>query len=325
MNACSETERRILLVEDDATCRRLVGLMLRPEAYEIHEAATGHEAVEIAGRIEPELILMDLNLPGWDGYETLRRLKEDPRTSRIPVMVLTAEDRTWRKAMALDMGAVDVLCRPIDPVELRARVRAALRSKHAQDLLERRAHIDALTGLGNRHALEERLAADWGRCRHRGASLAVLMADLDRFKLVNDRLGHVAGDAILRGAADALRNAVRGGDFVARFGGEEFVVIATECDFPGAVAIAERFRRTLAAMREPHNPEGLHLSASVGISAVEDIAASAPEDLIGQADAALYRAKQAGRDAVWVLDGGRFRPADGSRLEDDMVFGLAGR
>ena len=309
MNSGPEPVKRVLVVEDSDASRRLLGHTLLLEAEQILEASDGPQGLKLARECLPELILLDLNLPGWDGYETLRRLKDDPETRRIPVIFLTAEANPTAKAKGLDMGAVDYVSKPFDPVELRARVRAAVRIKRAQDLLEQKAHRDGLTGLGNRHALEERLASDWVQSQRRGSPLAILMADLDRFKAVNDRLGHAAGDAILQGTALALQTAVRGCDFVARYGGEEFVVVAPDCDVTGAIAIAERFRRALNLMGEPYNPGALSLTSSVGVAGSEDPTIVRPEDLLLEADAALYRAKANGRDAVYVCEGGRYLPA----------------
>lgn len=309
MTSGVEPTRRVLLIEDSFASRRLVSHMLAPESVVMLEAEDGRLGFELATKELPDLILLDLRLPGWDGFETLRNLKEEVRTRKIPVIFLTAEEGTAAKAKAFDMGAVDFVSKPFDPIELRARVRAALRAKQAQDLLEQKANLDGLTGLGNRHALIERLSLEWSQSLRHGSPLTVIMADLDRFKVVNDCLGHAAGDSILQGAAESLRKAIRGGDFVARYGGEEFVIVANNCELSGAIAIAQRFRRSLASLSEPYNPHGHDLTASVGLSASFDPSLSGPEDLIRQADAALYRAKEAGRDAVWVCDRGMFRPA----------------
>lgn len=322
MTSGSEQTRRVLLIEDSLISRRLVSHMLRQESLEILEAEEGRQGFELASQELPDLILLDLRLPGWDGFETMRHLKEEVRTRKIPVIFLTAEEGTAAKEKAFDMGAVDFVSKPFDPIEMRARVRAALRSKHAHDMLEQQAHLDGLTGLGNRHALVERLALEWSQSRRRGSPLAVIMADLDRFKSVNDRLGHAAGDSILQGAADALRNALRGGDFVARYGGEEFVIVASDCEITGAVGIANRFRNSLAGLKEPFNPSLYRVTASVGLAAIHDTTLSEPEELIQQADAALYRAKDAGRDAIWIYERGQFRSVDESHVPASTSVGF---
>src|SRR5262249_54634631 len=146
------------------------------------------------------------------------------------------------------LGAVDYVTKPFDPVELKARIRVALRIKRLQDLLEERAYLDGLTGLPNRFALDDRLATEWARLHRHGGTLAVWIADLDHFKAINDTHGHPAGDEILRGAARILSSTIRTTDLAARLGGEEFVVIAPHCDLDGAFKTAERFRERLAAL-----------------------------------------------------------------------------
>ena len=345
----SETPRRVLVIDDSDACRHLVRVQLRTEALEIAEAPDGPAGLEVARRERPDLILLDVALPGCDGFELIRHFKDDPLTRSIPVIFLSAAS-TRDMARGLDLGAVDFVPKPFDPIELRARVRAALRTKALQDMLEQRAHLDGLTGLGNRHALEERLDIEWSTCGRRGHPLAVLIADLDHFKRINDLHGHSAGDEILRRAAWTLRGSVRAGDFVARYGGEEFVVVAPDCDLIGAVTMAERFRAAFAEATVEFSGRPIPATASAGVAAAHVAAAPAPAPpradeparppaprhdgafaLLGQADRALYRAKAAGRNAVWAWDGALRRPvaaadiapAVGSVLPDPVVGGAA--
>ncbi len=303
-----ELRRRILVVDGSASSRRTVRIHLEADSVVVFEAPDGFQAIAVAQVEQPDLILLNTSLPVSDGFETIKRFKEDSQTRAIPVIFLSKVSATSVKAKGLDLGAVDFITQPFDPVELRARVRAAIRTKSLQDLLAQRAYLDGLTGLGNRLALEERLLADWSLCRRRGTSLAVLIADLDRFKAVNDRHGHPAGDTILQGTARALRESVRVGDFVARYGGEEFVVVAPDCDIEGAVTIAERFRLAVAALRDPFLPEKITITTSVGACSCALLDGS-PELLLHRADSALYHAKAAGRDAVWAYDRGGIHPA----------------
>lgn len=304
----SEPSRRVLVIDDSAACRRLVEALLRVEAVEVSQAEDGVEGIDRACRLRPDLILLDIHLPGKDGFETIRKLKEDARTRAIPVIFISALSDPATKARGLDLGAVDFIAKPFDPIELRARVRAALRTKYLQDLLEERAHLDGLTGLGNRHSLDERLKSDWSVCRRRGTPLAILIADLDRFKDINDRHGHAVGDSILRSTGRLLRESVRDGDFVGRYGGEEFVVVAPDCGLGGAVAMAERFRLAVAGLGGAYRPAKIEITTSVGASAVE-LFDDEPDPLICRADSALYHAKAAGRDAVWACVRGEMRPA----------------
>jgi diguanylate cyclase (GGDEF)-like protein len=244
------------------------------------------------------LILLDLGLPGHDGFEILGRLKEDGDTAAIPVIVVSGTAEPSDRVRSLDLGAVDFVAKPYDTDELRARIRVALRTRRLQELLERRALIDGLTGLANRVALEDRLVTEWAMYQRHGAPLAVLIADLDQFKQVNDRYGHPVGDDVLRRTAIVLRASVRVGDLAARYGGEEFVVVAPHCDTEGAIRSAERFRQRLAEPAVILGPADLGVTVSIGVASVPEDNATSPGDLLSLADEALYLAKSRGRNLV---------------------------
>lgn len=295
--------RRVLVIDDSRTCRRVIRGYLASEGFAIQESATGVGGYETAREVQPDIILLDLMLPDEGGFDVLRRLKNDPVTRSTPVVFFSGTASSRDKARGLDLGAIDFISKPVDPIELRARVRAAMRSKYLLELLEERAHLDGLTGLGNRFALEERLETSWQMCRRRSEPLTVLLTDLDRFKWINDVHGHGTGDEVLRRTARILRSVVRSCDFVARYGGEEFVVVAPGCDLAGGIAMAERFRADLSG------PGGASqdlipgkVTASVGLATGNMIGGTTPGILMHQADRALYAAKAGGRDAVWYWD-----------------------
>jgi diguanylate cyclase (GGDEF)-like protein len=169
-------------------------------------------------------------------------------------------------------------------------------------MLERRAHLDGLTGLANRALLEEKLSREWEICRRRGASLTTIISDLDRFKRVNDTYGHATGDEVLRQAARVLAHSARGTDLVARYGGEELVIVAPDCELPAAINLAKRFRAGLHALRIPVNNGALTVTASIGISSTNDMTHGTAAELLQLADHALYQAKDSGRDAIWIHD-----------------------
>lgn len=299
---------RVLLIDDEGAMRAILRRVLHRAAIEVHEAEDGDAGLDRARTVQPDLILLDVQLPGRDGFETLRRLKEDARTRSIPVIFVSGRDAPSEKARGLDLGAVDYIVKPVDAEEFPARVRVALRARGERIRLERRAYCDALTGLGNRLALEEHLAADWSLARRRGAPLGVLMTDFDRFKSVNDLGGHAAGDSLLAKAAGVLRETVRAGDFVARYGGDEFLVIAQDCDLEGILTMGERLRRAIAEIRLDDPPD-FPVRMSVGAAVREERDAD-PSALIRRADVALYHAKGSGRNAAWACYRGEMLPAD---------------
>ncbi len=294
------TARRILVIDDSAVSRQLFRKQLQDEELEVIEAEDAEAGFRQAVEFQPSLIFLDVEMPGPDGFDAIRMLKEDARTRSIPVVFYSIHASTEMKARGLDLGAVDFLAKPTDSVELRARVRAALRSKSQFDLLEQRAHVDGLTGLANRIALEERLIEEWWTCLRRGTSLAVLIADLDHFKAINDRYGHAAGDIILQATAHAFREVVRVGDFVARFGGEEFVAIAPDCNLEGALLIADRLRQVISELEVTSRGKRVAITASVGVAVApaEGVSEIFPREILRRADEALYQAKAAGRNAV---------------------------
>ncbi|SIO57796.1 response regulator receiver modulated diguanylate cyclase [Singulisphaera sp. GP187] len=301
-DSIAKPARKVLLIENVQADRYLLRNWLQAEKMEVYEADDIHTGIAACLTFQPDLILLELRLPTWSGYEVIRRLKNDPKTLSIPVIFIADSALTGEKAKGIDMGAVDFISKPFDPVELVARVGSALRTKALLDLLEQRAHLDGLTELGNRFALRDRFPYEWESCRREENPMSVFIADLDHFKKINDQFGHAAGDEVLRQSALTLRRSVREGDFVARYGGEEFVVVAPNCDLDGAVQLAERFRGEIADLKVCFRSQPIQVTCSVGVALVSDRAGSDALDVLDQADRALFHCKDAGRNAVWVWD-----------------------
>ncbi|QEH31794.1 Response regulator PleD [Aquisphaera giovannonii] len=294
--------RKVLLIEpcrdEQAWLRNeLAGGQM--EVYTAADLITARRAVSL---FRPNLILAQLRLPTHGGLELVRLLKGDAETRPIPVILYADLATADERVLALDLGAADVVTRPFAAAELIARVRAAIRARHLVEILEARAHIDALTGLANRGLLEDRLPREWEGCRRRGQPLSILMADLDHFKSINDTYGHAAGDEVLRRAAAAMAHSVRVSDLVARYGGEEFVVVAPDCGPETAIDLAERFRLAVAALRIVEHGVPIPVTASVGVASVvaDDLDDATPAALLKRADDALYHAKQSGRNATYT-------------------------
>lgn len=271
---------------------------LNLENVELIEAADGLSGLDACRIHMPDVVLLDLNLPFCDGFEILRIMKEDRRTQGILVIVISGSSLIATKERALDLGATDFVTKPYDIIELRARIRAALRSKQHQDMLERRAHVDGLTGLANRLALQDRLATEWALHERYDSPLSIYMVDIDHFKRINDRHGHVIGDEVLRRAAHMLRSSIRTTDLASRFGGEEFVVVAPHCDLAGAEKTAERYRVRLASTPIVVGEIALQVTASIGIASVPEDRVKNYGELLDLADRLLYDAKSLGRNQV---------------------------
>ena len=291
---------KILLIDDSPEAIAIARARLVRDNYEVIHATDGKAGLATASKEKPDLILLDVDLPDTSGFEICRLLKSDPELSMIPVIFLTGSTDTTDKVKGLDLGAVDYVLKPFDSYELSARVRAALRTKHLQDLLIKHAQIDPLTELWNRRALMDRLAQEWSRITRHGGVLACIMCDIDHFKQVNDTYGHRIGDEILRKVGEVLINTSRQSDFPARYGGDEFVVLVPDEDADGAYHLAERYREEISRIEVKAGKEIVSVTASFGVDDSNGL--PSVEALIEAVDAALYKAKHSNRNCVVVAE-----------------------
>lgn len=290
----------ILIVDDEPVNIRVLVELLK-DAYELRVATNGERALAIARSDEPpDLILLDVVMPGIDGFEVCRRLKADSRTARIPVIFITGNTGEQEEILGFRAGAVDYVTKPFNPIIVRARVNTHAELKRCRDILERQSYCDSLTGISNRRHYEETLPMMWDyTCRDR-TPMACIMIDIDDFKKYNDLYGHQAGDDCITRVATALNALARRKiDLLVRYGGEEFCCLLPNTDLPGALQIAEAFRRAVLDLRIPH--EGSRTGTVVSISQGIAVAAAAshnlaPDLLVKNADLALYEAKAAGRN-----------------------------
>lgn len=285
----------VLVIDDSTLIHSLVRVRLEDEPVEVHFADSGPIGLAMATKLQPDLILLDVDMPEMDGFETCHRLKADPVTSAIPVVFLSGAATAQQKVQGLDLGAVDYVTKPFDPAELRARVRAALRTKYLMDLLAKRAMIDGLTGLWNRACFEQRLASELSLTRRSERPLACAMLDLDHFKRINDTHGHPFGDEVLRGVAGVIQEVCRAEDVPCRYGGEEFVLLMPNTALEGAVTLAERIRAAVSDTPFTFRRERVTVTCSIGIADNLRLAGT-DTSLVDMADQALYRAKQDGRN-----------------------------
>jgi two-component system, cell cycle response regulator len=288
---------KILVIDDSPEIHTLVKVRLGKEDVVIECAHDGASGLAAARELRPDLILLDVNMPDRDGFAVCADLKADHTTMDIPIIFLTGSASTEDKIRGLELGATDYVTKPFDPAELRARVRAALRTKYLMDLLANKAMIDGLTGLWNRTYLDTRLGNELSASRRSGQPLACIMADIDLFKKINDSYGHGFGDEVLRQIAGVFTNCCRDEDIVCRYGGEEFVFLLPNTTIEGAAELAERFRAAVAASRVIYRGAPVSITCSFGVSILRG---PIPPMLVELADEALYRAKQSGRNRVEV-------------------------
>ena len=289
----------ILVVEDDEDARMVLTELLRPR-YDVDAVGDGETALKRAAELNPDLVLLDLFLPGMDGFGALTGLRRNSKTADTPVIFLSAQGDAETKSQGLSLGAADYLAKPFSEQELMARVDRTLKLTAQKEHFRALAQTDGLTGLPNFRSFHARLEEEVSRAHRYGHPLACAMVDLDGLKEINDKLGHAAGNRAIVALADAVREELRDTDFAARYGGDEFVVLLPQTNETQGAQFAERLRRRLV---EVSQDAGLPVRGSIGVAAVnagELDSADAAEDLLRRADEALYRAKRSGRDRVEV-------------------------
>jgi len=291
---------RILIAEDDADEREAIAAALEAD-YEVAAVADGNLALASARLGTPDLVILDLRLPGMDGLGVLNALRTDLATAEVPVILLSGQADDATRVRALDLGAADFIQKPTSLGELRARIERTLRLARRQTHLRTLAQTDVLTGLANLRAFRSRLDDEVRRARRYGTSLTCIMADMDHLKPVNDAFGHGAGDRAIAAVAEVLRSQLRATDLGARYGGDEFVLLLPHTGARDGSILAERLCARLATTELPVGDRKVSLRTSFGVAEL------GPEDgddsgleLVRRADDALYAAKRSGRGRVEV-------------------------
>ena len=317
----------ILIVDDTPVNLVLLEDILKQEGYnDIHCVTSAAEAFTLLAQSGAgvDLILMDLVMPGMDGIEACRQIKAQERIKDIPVVMITVRDDTEALQQAFAAGANDYIIKPVKEAELLSRVRAVMRLKREIDrrkareaellrmtekleminkTLENLINIDSLTEVGNRRYFDQLLKNEWHRAVRRSDPIALLMIDIDDFKAYNDTYGHQKGDFCLKQVAAALNEVIkRAGDFVVRYGGEEFAVVLPNTDMEGAIAVAEQLKDSITVLNIPHEQSsvGNTLTVSIGIASGIPREGIDRQQIVAAADSALYVAKSEGRNRIKV-------------------------
>jgi len=293
----TEEKAKILIVDDDEFNVDILEQSLNLEGYDTISVRSGKEAIEAVKNLNVDLVLLDIMMPDMNGYEVCKIIKSDKKISYIPVIMLTAKKDRSDKVQGLDIGADDYVTKPFHKEELVARIRAMLRIKNIQTRLETISVTDELTMLYNRRYLFQRLDEELSRAKRRKGEFSIIMIDIDHFKKINDTYGHQFGDFVLKNLANIFRSLVRKEDIVARFGGEEFVIICPDESEDGAFILAERIRKEAQTYTFVSTGNSTHLTISLGIASfMEGGSNDSVDDLIKKVDEALYTAKKAGRN-----------------------------
>ncbi|GBE00202.1 response regulator PleD [bacterium BMS3Abin07] len=307
------SKARILLVEDSKSQANVAMEFLRNNNYDVVYAEDGKKAIKIAKTQPVDLILLDLILPDINGNEICRWLKVDQHTKGIPIIMLTVKDTINDRVTSLESGADDYLSKPYSEVELNARIYASLRTKALQDELKDKnnqledllakvellAITDPLTTLFNRRRIETVGGNEFKKSKRYKYPLSFLMADIDKFKEINDNYGHHTGDTVIRGVADIIGKSCRDVDIAARWGGEEFIVICSQTTKEDTRNVASRILKVISE----HKFEGIEdrkITISIGIAGLPDDSIDNFEKLVQTADAAMYKAKEHGRNRIEI-------------------------
>jgi diguanylate cyclase (GGDEF)-like protein len=302
----------VLLIDDSARHRAEVRAALEtsPHVGRVLEAADGMKGLKLILGEDIDMVLCDLELPGLDGDKLLRVRNSRAGGAEVPFLFVTASQNVDRRTRLLEDGACDTISKPFHTADLLARVHLHLKVKRLQEeLLEKNATlarlttVDALTNLRTRRYVMDCLSIEFLRSRRYRTPFALMMADLDHFKEVNDGFGHPGGDTVLRGVAELLLSGLRATDMPGRYGGEEIIVVLPQNDVEGAAVMAERWRTAVAdAAFEVGEGRTARVTVSIGVAGFDE-GFETPYDLVAAADSALYLAKQKGRNRVEVHRG----------------------
>lgn len=295
---------KVLIVDDLEDNRQLLSFDLEDDEHEVVSACNGKECLRLAETEAPDIILLDMMMPGLSGVETLEQLKTTARLKKIPVIMVSANDTDDAVIDALDLGAHDYVTKPFIYPILAARMRSALRLKESQDALQKAninlaflASTDPLTGCYNRRHFFELASVEFSKAERYDRDLSVLMIDADHFKAINDQYGHAAGDEALKRLAYHCQSLVRQSDLCARLGGEEFAICCPDTDIKGGLMLAERMRKAIAEDTIEHNGYKINLTVSIGVCAQQSCDQNLDE-ILNRADQKLYKAKQEGRNCI---------------------------
>lgn len=298
------------MVDDEATQRLIVARMLRRAGYDVETAADGRQALAMLEAGDFQLMITDWEMPRMDGVALCSALRSLRRQPYIYTLLLTARDSSEHIVTGLNAGADDYLTKPVSEPELMARLNTGKRIVNLErslrslnDVNRQLSITDPLTGVHNRRYLMEQLPRALEQAARYQRSLAIIMCDVDHFKIINDTYGHQCGDEVLKAVTQRLRGGIRSADWLVRYGGEEFVVVLTETTVSGAAVAAEHMRERLAGKPFMHSGEMLTITASFGVSGWQgEVPFEASfDELIASCDTAVYDSKNGGRNRVSVV------------------------
>lgn len=297
---CISRRAKLLLVDDQPINIQILYQIFSMD-YDICMATGGEQALAVCASQNPDLLLLDVEMPGMNGFDVCAQLKANAATRDIPVIFVTAHADEASETRGLDVGAVDFIYKPINAKIVLARVKTQITLKAQSDVLRNWVYIDGLTNVHNRRCFDERLEMEWRRAMRNDTELSLILIDVDFFKRYNDSYGHQTGDNCLRQLASTINASnKRPGDLVARYGGEEFVCLLPNTNLAGATEFAEELRQNIMMLNIAHIGSLVShiVTISLGVCCKHVGSLAQPEELLSQADLQLYRAKSLGRNQV---------------------------
>jgi len=292
----------VLIVDDDQLNITALTQILQYD-YTIHIERDGVDALVIAEKLQPDLILLDVVMPGMDGFDVLKFLKRKPETRDIPVIFITGLSNPKDEENGLLLGAADYIHKPITPAIVKLRVKNQIQIVNQMRMISYLSITDTLTGLFNRRHFNCRINYEWHRATRDKTLISLLMIDVDNFKKYNDTYGHIQGDSILKGIANIVRQRlVRSTDMLARWGGEELAVLLPATNLRGAYLVAESIRASVEGSIFPHEGKPTMTTISIGVNCVSPWEHGNMELFVEEADRALYKAKNLGKNRVEAVD-----------------------
>ncbi|MBF0486673.1 MAG: diguanylate cyclase [Nitrospirae bacterium] len=293
-------KQKILIVDDMPMNIKILNEVLQ-EDYLTYYATGGKQAIEMTSRIVPDLILLDIIMPEVNGYEVYKTIRDEDNLSDIPIIFITAMDDVIDESYGLNMGAVDYITKPFNPLIVKLRVKNQLELKRHRDFLSKLAAKDGLTGIANRRTFDDSYRKEWTRAVRMKSTLSLILIDIDYFKLYNDSYGHMQGDICLKKVAETLQGCLkRPADLAARYGGEEFVCLLPETDIDGLAQIGNNIRASIEALKIPHEYSLASncVTVSMGGSEARPTTDILPETFLTHVDELLYRSKEEGRNRL---------------------------
>jgi diguanylate cyclase (GGDEF)-like protein len=298
-----EAEKNSILVIDDAHANILALMHILGDEYTIYAKKNGHDGIKAARELLPDVVMLDIIMPEIDGFEVLAELKSSEITKNIPVIFITGLRESGDEIKGLSSGVADYITKPFVPEIVKLRVRNQVQIVNQIRMIQQLSMTDQLTGLPNRRYFDERFKTEWSRAYRDQAPISILIADIDRFKNYNDTYGHQQGDIALQSFAKVFSDPLkRPADFVARWGGEEFIALLPNTDSIGAVNVAEKIRSSIEGMEieclEKVDKSAARITVSVGGNTHVFGDSSTVMEFFAKADEALYAAKNDGRNRV---------------------------